>query len=154
MRARALQLLGIARVDLGHLKAARAALQEGLPASVGLGDRFVIPIGLTGFAGLAAKTGKHRMALRLAGAAQAYRDAYESALPEPNRAYLDSWLAPSLKAAGAAAARLLAEGRQMTLTAAAGVRAGQRARGSLADRPGAGTDPPRGAKSPCWRPVA
>ena len=118
LRARALQLLGIARVDLGHLKAARAALEEGLPASVGLGDRFVIPVGLTGFAGLAAKTGRHRMALRLAGAAEAYREAYESALPEPNRAYLDSWLAPSFKAAGAAAARLLAEGRQMTLTAA------------------------------------
>ena len=83
-----------------------------------LGDRFVIPIGLSGFAGLAAKTGKHRMALRLAGASEAYRDAYESAFPEPNRAYLDSWLAPSLRAAGAAAARLLAEGRQMTLTAA------------------------------------
>jgi predicted ATPase/DNA-binding CsgD family transcriptional regulator len=118
LHARSLQLLGIARVDLGHLKAARAALREGLPASVGLGDRFVIPIGLTGFAGLAAKTGKHRMALRLAGAAEAYRDAYESALPEPNRAYLDSWLAPSFKAAGAAAARLVAEGRQMTLPAA------------------------------------
>ena len=58
------------------------------------------------------------MALRLAGAAEAYRDAYESALPEPNRAYLGSWLAPSFKAAGAAAARLLAEGRQMTLPAA------------------------------------
>jgi hypothetical protein len=43
LRARCLQLLGIARVDLGHLKAARAALQEGLPASVGLGDRFVAP---------------------------------------------------------------------------------------------------------------
>jgi predicted ATPase/DNA-binding CsgD family transcriptional regulator len=118
LRARALQLLGIARVDLGHLKAARAALQEGLPASVGLGDRFVIPVGLTGFAGLAAKTGKHRMALRLAGAAEAYREAYESALPEPNRAYLDSWLAPSFKAAGSAAARLVTEGRQMTLTVA------------------------------------
>jgi non-specific serine/threonine protein kinase len=55
------------------------------------------------------------MALRLAGAAEAYRDAYESALPEPNRAYLGSWLAPSFKAVGAAAARFLAEGRQMTL---------------------------------------
>jgi predicted ATPase/DNA-binding CsgD family transcriptional regulator len=116
LRARALQLLGIVRVDRGHLKAARAALAEGLPASVGLGDRFVVPIGLSGFAGLAAKTGKHRMALRLAGASEAYRDAYESAFPEPNRAYMESWLAPSLRAAGAAAARFLAEGRQMTLT--------------------------------------
>jgi predicted ATPase/DNA-binding CsgD family transcriptional regulator len=118
LRARGLQLLGIARLELGDLKAARAALQEGLPTSVGLGDRFVVPVGLTGFAGLAAKTGKHRMALRLAGAAEAYRDTHESALPEPNRAYLDGWLAPSLRTVGAAAARLIAEGRQMTLTAA------------------------------------
>ena len=125
--ARALQLLGIARLELGDLTAARTALREGLPASVGLGDRFVIPVGLTGFAGLAAKTGRHRMALRLAGAAEAYRDTYESALPEPNRAYLDSWLAPALKAVGAAAARLVAEGRQMTLTAALEY--------ALADRP-------------------
>jgi non-specific serine/threonine protein kinase len=116
--ARALQLLGIARLLLGDLPAARAALREGLPASVGLGDRFVIPVGLSGFAGLAAATGKHRMALRLAGTAQVYRDAYESALPEPNRAYLDSWLAPSLRAVGAAAPGVLAEGRQTTLTAA------------------------------------
>jgi predicted ATPase/DNA-binding CsgD family transcriptional regulator len=116
--ARALQLLGITRLELGDLKAARAALQEGLPASVAIGDRFVIPVGLTAFAGLAAKTGKHRMALRLAGAAEAYRDTYESALPEPNRAYLDSWLAPTLKTIGAAAARFISEGRQMTLAAA------------------------------------
>ena len=128
LRARALQLLGIARLLRGDLKAARAALQEGLPASVDLGDRFVIPIGLSGFAGLAARTGKHRMALRLAGAAQACRDAYESALPEPNRAYLDSWLAPSLRTVGAAALGLLAEGRQMTLTAALEC--------ALADEPG------------------
>ncbi|HET7244718.1 MAG TPA: AAA family ATPase, partial [Streptosporangiaceae bacterium] len=106
LRARALQLLGTARVDLGQLKAARAALEEGLPASVSLGDRFVIPVGLAGFAGLAAKTGRHRMALRLAGAAEAHWEAYESALPEPIRAYLDSWLTPSFRTAGAAAARL------------------------------------------------
>ncbi len=60
------------------------------------------------------------MALRLAGAAEGYRvrDTHESALPEPNRAYLESWLAPSLRAVGTAAAGLIAEGRQMTLTAA------------------------------------
>ena len=83
LRARTLQLLGIARVDLGDLKAARAALQEGLPVSVDLGDRFVIPVGLSGFAGLAARSGKHRMALRLAAAAQAYRDAWRPPCPSP-----------------------------------------------------------------------
>ena len=95
---------------------------------MGLRDRFVIPVGLSGFAGLAAATGQHRMALRLAGAAQAYRDAYQSALPEPNRVYLDNWLAPSLRAVGAAAQGIVAEGRQMTLTAAVEC--------ALADEPG------------------
>ncbi len=116
--ARALQNIGITRLELGDLTAARKALQEGLPASVAVGDRFIIPIGLSGFAGLAAKTGRHRAALRLAGAAEAYRDTYESTTPEPLRVYLEGWLAPALTTAGAAAARLLAGGRQMTLTAA------------------------------------
>ena len=116
--ARALQNIGITRLELGNLTAARTALQEGLPASVAIGDRFIIPVGLTAFAGLAARTGKYRMALRLAGAAEAHRDTYESATPEPLRKYLEDWLAPALTRAGAAAARLIAEGRQMTLTAA------------------------------------
>jgi predicted ATPase/DNA-binding CsgD family transcriptional regulator len=118
LAARALQPLGIARLELGDLTAARTALQQGLPASVAVGDRFIIPIGLTGFAGLAAKTGKHRMALRLSGAAEACRDTYGSALPAPLQAYLKNWLAPALKKAGAAAPGLIAEGRQMTVTAA------------------------------------
>jgi predicted ATPase/DNA-binding CsgD family transcriptional regulator len=116
--ARALQNIGITRLELGDLTAARTALQEGLSASVAVGDRFIIPIGLSGFAGLAAKTGKYRMALRLAGAAEAYRDAYESVTPEPLRVYLEGWLTPALTTAGAAAAGLIAAGRQMTLTAA------------------------------------
>jgi predicted ATPase/DNA-binding CsgD family transcriptional regulator len=118
LAARALQPLGIARLELGDLTAARTALQQGLPASVAVGDRFIIPIGLAGFAGLAAKTGKHRMALRLSGAAEAYRDTYGSAPPAPVLAYLKNWLAVALKKAGAAAPRLIAQGRQMTLTEA------------------------------------
>ncbi len=116
--ARALQNTGITRLELGDLAGARTALREGLSASVAIGDRFIIPIGLTGFSGLAAKTGKHRMALRLAGAAEACRGTYESAMPEALRAYLQSWLAPAFKTTGAAAPRLIAEGRQMTVTAA------------------------------------
>ena len=126
--ARSLQNIGVIRLELGDLTAARTALQEGLRASVALGDRFFIPIGLSGFAGLAAKTGKYRMALRLAGAAEAYRDTYESVTPEPLRVYLEGWLAPALTTAGAATARLLAAGRQMTLTAALEY--------ALADEPG------------------
>jgi predicted ATPase/DNA-binding CsgD family transcriptional regulator len=126
--ARALQPLGIARLELGDLTAARTALREGLPASVAVGDRFIIPIGLAGFAGLAAKAGKHRMALRLSGAAEACQDTYESAPPAPVQAYLEKWLVPALKKVGAAAPRLIAEGRQMTVTAALEY--------ALADEPG------------------
>ena len=113
--ARALQLLGIARLDLGDLKAARAALKEALPVAVEIGDRWAIPIGLSGFAGLAARTGRPRLALRLAGAAEACREANEFATPEPHLTDLDRWLTPSRKAVGGAAARILAQGRQMTL---------------------------------------
>jgi predicted ATPase/DNA-binding CsgD family transcriptional regulator len=126
--ARALQNMGITRLELGDLTAARTALREGLSASVAIGDRFIIPIGLTGFAGLAAKTGRPGMALRLAGAAEAYRDTYESILPEAIRAYLEGWLASALTTAGAAAPRLIAQGRQMTVTAALEL--------ALADDPG------------------
>lgn len=113
--ARALQVLGIARLDLGELRAARAALEEALPVAVETGDRWAIPIGLSGFAGLAARTGRPRLALRLAGAAEAYREANQFATPEPHRTDLDRWLASSRKAVGGAAARIIAQGRQMTL---------------------------------------
>ena len=113
--ARALQLLGIARLILGDLPAARAALQEGLPAVVEIGDRFAIPSGLTGMAGLAAKSGRPRLALKLAGAAAAYEEVNQTHLPEPLRGLLDEWLAPARRTAGGAAARLFAEGRRMTL---------------------------------------
>ena len=93
-------MLGIARLDLGELRAARAALEEALPVAVETGDRWAIPIGLSGFAGLAARTGRPRLALRLAGAAEAYREANQFATPEPHRTDLDRWLTSSRKAVG------------------------------------------------------
>jgi predicted ATPase/DNA-binding CsgD family transcriptional regulator len=113
--ARALQLLGIARLILGDLPGARAALEQGLPVIVDIGDRFAIPSGLTGMAGLAAKSGRPRLALRLAGAAAAYEEVNQTHLPDPLRALLEEWLAPARRAVGGAAARLFAEGRRMTL---------------------------------------
>jgi non-specific serine/threonine protein kinase len=113
--ARILQLLGIARLDLGELSAARTALEEALPVAIDIGDRWIIPVGLSGFAGLAARTGRPRLALRLAGAAEAYRETNEFSTPEPVRANLDRWLTPSRKTVGAAAARVVAEGREMSL---------------------------------------
>jgi predicted ATPase/DNA-binding CsgD family transcriptional regulator len=113
--ARALQLLGIARLILGDLPAARAALEQGLPVIVDIGDRFAIPSGLSGMAGVAAKSGRPRLALRLAGAAATYEEVNQTHLPDPLRALLDEWLAPARALVGGAAARLFAEGRSMTL---------------------------------------
>ncbi|HEY2638872.1 MAG TPA: response regulator transcription factor, partial [Streptosporangiaceae bacterium] len=118
VQARALQLLGIARLDLGDLKAAAAALRQGLPLTLEIGDRFVIPIGLSGFAGLAATTERPREALRLAGAAIAYSETNEFTLPDVLHANLNRWLRPSRQTVGeATAARLIAEGRQMPFPA-------------------------------------
>ena len=111
--ARVLQMLGTARLELGDLSGARAALEHALPVSIDIGDRWIVPIGLAGFAGLAAKTGRPRLALRLAGAAEAYQEVNELSLPGPVREMLDRWLTPARGTVGAAAARLLAEGRQL-----------------------------------------
>jgi non-specific serine/threonine protein kinase len=114
LSARARQMLGFPLLDLGELSAARAALAEGFPVSLGIGDRWFAQIGLGGFAGLAAKTGRPRLALRLAGAAAAYRDANEFSMPVPIGQIVDGWLAPARAKAGSAAGRLLAEGRRLS----------------------------------------
>jgi predicted ATPase/DNA-binding CsgD family transcriptional regulator len=118
LSARARQMLGYVRLDLGDLAAARAALEEGLPVSMDVGDRWFVPLGLAGFAGLAAKTGRPRLALRLAGAAEGYQDANKFSMPGPIAEIVDRWLTPARGSAGAAAGRMLAEGRQLSPEAA------------------------------------
>jgi non-specific serine/threonine protein kinase len=113
--ARALQLLGCARLDLGDLAAARAAAAEALPTSIDVGDWWIIPIELSCFAGLAAKTGRPRQALRLAGAAVAYSETHDFAVPTAMQRIIERWLAPVRKTLGPAAATVLAEGRHLTL---------------------------------------
>jgi hypothetical protein len=49
----------------GRASIIAAALAEGLPVSTEIGDRWVVQIGLSGCAGLAARTGRPRLALRL-----------------------------------------------------------------------------------------
>ena len=115
LAARARQLLGIARLELGDLAGARAALRHSVPAVVEIGDRFGVPIGLTALAGLAALEGRPRVALRVSGAAAAYEDVNQTYLPEPLRAYRDAWLAPARAAMGNPAAGLFDEGRRMTI---------------------------------------
>ena len=118
LNARATQVLGCALVNLGELAAARAALEEGLPGSIAVGDRWVVTIGLAGFAGHAAKTGRPRLAFRLCGAAEAYQDANKFTMPGPIRQMVNRWLAPARSNAGPAAARMIAEGRRLSPEAA------------------------------------
>jgi non-specific serine/threonine protein kinase len=114
LSARARQMLGFPLLELGDLAAARAALAESFPVCMEVGDRWVVQIGLAGFIGLAAKTGRPRLALRLAGAGNAYRDANEFSMPVPIEEIVDRWLAPARARAGRSAARLVAEGRRLT----------------------------------------
>ena len=69
LNARARQMLGFPLLELGELAAARAALADSFPVCMEVGDRWIVQIGLAGFIGLAAKTGRPRLALRLAGPA-------------------------------------------------------------------------------------
>ena len=113
--ARGRHLLGAARLELGDVEGARATLVTGVPAIVEIGDRFSIPVGLGSLAGLAAREGRPRAALRLAGAAAAYEEINHTSRPPNTRAQLDAWLAPVRAALGAAAATLFDQGRGLTL---------------------------------------
>lgn len=115
------QLLGITRLDLGNLDEARRALEEGFRSVLDVGDRWVVPIGLAGFAGLAHQTGRPRSALRLAGAAVAYSQANEFSIPTPFEAKLEGWIAPARKDLGAKAKAIYVQGKDMGLEVAAAV---------------------------------
>ena len=112
--ARARLMLGYPLLDLGELSAARTALAEGFQMSTDVGDRWFVQLGLGGFVGLAAKTGRPRLALRLAGAAQAYGDVNEFSMPGPMAEIVDRWLVPTRARAGPVGGRLLAEGRRLS----------------------------------------
>jgi non-specific serine/threonine protein kinase len=113
--ARALQLLGVCRLEMGDLQGARAALTNGVPAIVDIGDRFAIPPGLSALAGLAAKEGRPRAALMLAGAAAEFERVNHTVRPQAIRAFLEKWLEPVHISVGAAAEKLLDEGRRLPL---------------------------------------
>lgn len=115
IRARALQLLGVVRLDNDDLSGAESALAEALPEILELGDRFAVPIGLSGLAGLAARRGRPRSALRLTGAATAYEQVNQTNRPQFIRSLLDRWLAPVVAQIGPVEGRLRDEGRDMPL---------------------------------------
>jgi hypothetical protein len=139
--ARAVQLLGITKLGLGDVAGARAAFGAALPALVDIGDRFSILVGLTGLSGLAARSRKPRLALRLSGFVDAYGEINQVSIPQPLQRSMDQRLAPARSTAGAAAPWLLADGRQLTLNDALAM--------ALTDRPhdrwppGARADPSR-----------
>ena len=114
LNARAWQMLGFTLLELGELAPARAALAGSFPVCMEVGDRWVVQIGLAGFIGLAAKTGRPGLALRLCGAGNAYRDANQFSMPVPIQEIVDRWLAPARAKAGRSAERLVAEGRRLT----------------------------------------
>jgi len=115
VEARAFQLLGVSRLECGDLQGAKAALTKGVPAIADIGDRFAIPVGVSALAGLAAKGGRPRAALMLAGAAAAYEEVNQTHRPQKVRTQLDAWLAPIRKKMGAAAQKLWDRGRKLTL---------------------------------------
>jgi non-specific serine/threonine protein kinase len=115
VEARALQLLGVSRLELADLNGAKAALAKGVPAIADIGDRFAIPVGLSALAGLAAKGGRPRAALLLAGAATAYEEVNQTHRPQMIRVQLDAWLAPVRAKLGSATQKLFDEGRGLSL---------------------------------------
>ena len=116
--ARSLQQLGRSRLELGDIRRARSALEEALPTCLELGDRWVIPIVMGGFAGVAARTGRPRRALRLAGVAHGLCEVGQFSMPVPVEAELERWLAPARNQLGSVAAQVMAEGRRTSLAEA------------------------------------
>jgi predicted ATPase/DNA-binding CsgD family transcriptional regulator len=119
LRARALQLLGLARLQGGDLDGGRMALAEGVPVVLESGDRFGIAVGLGGLIALAAATGRARLALRLVGVLDEFARVNHVVPPRPMRQLvIGEFLAPIRAAAGASAEALRAEGRRMPLAEA------------------------------------
>jgi non-specific serine/threonine protein kinase len=118
LRARALQLLGLARLQSGDVVGGRAALAEGVPVVVESGDRFGIAVGLGGLIALNAAMGRPRLALRLEGVLNEHARINQLVPPQPLGDMNERFLAPIRAAAGAATEVLRAEGRRLALSEA------------------------------------
>ncbi len=70
---------------------------------------------MTGFAGVAVRTGRPRRALRLAGVARGLCEAGQFSMPAVIEAQLERWLTPARDQLGSAAGPVIAEGRRMSL---------------------------------------
>jgi predicted ATPase/DNA-binding CsgD family transcriptional regulator len=115
--ARCLAGLGRVAMDLGATEQARRHLTRSLRLSHATGARISIARGLEAFASLAGHEGQPELAVQLAAAAAALREA--AGLPPLPGARTESYLAPARRQLGnAAIARLWASGRVLTSEAA------------------------------------
>jgi DNA-binding CsgD family transcriptional regulator len=87
----------------------------------------VLPLVIACFAGVAARTGRPRRALRLAGAAQGLCEAGQFSMPTVAQVRLERWLVPVRKQVGSAVTQVMAEGQRMSQAEAVGY--------ALADEP-------------------
>ena len=117
--ARAQLLLSYALIDLGELDNARATLCEALATSMRFGDYWIIPQQMSGFAGIAAKNGRLREALRFVGFARALSKQHDFSIPIVSDDKAEKWIAPARRALGAAAEAVMADGANLTLEQAA-----------------------------------
>src|SRR5260370_16473807 len=90
-----MKMVGPARLELGDIRGAREALEEALPTCLEFGDRWVVPLVMAGFAGVAAGTGRPARALRLAGVARGLCAAGQFSMPTGAQARLGRWPPPA-----------------------------------------------------------
>jgi len=142
--------LGDLALDQGDLAAARARFAESLDVYRRTGSRMRLAIVLEGVAGLAAAQGQPARALRLAGAADALREAAGTRYLPPPRARLERRLAPARRALSRQAqAALWTEGRAMPLEHAIAAALGG-AEDAPGARPSVGPGPPAPPAGRAW----
>jgi len=114
--ARCLAGLGRVAMDLGATEQARRHLTRSLRLSYATGARISVARGVEAFAALAGPEGRPELAVQLAAAASALREA--AGLPPLPGARVEGCLAPARRLGDAVVARLWASGRALTSEAA------------------------------------
>jgi len=114
--ARCLAGLGRVAMDLGAIEQARRHLTRSLRLSHATGARIGVARGLEVFAALTGHEGQPELAVQLAAAAAALREA--AGLPLLSGARVEAYLAPARRLGDATVARLWASGQALTSEAA------------------------------------
>ena len=114
--ARCLAGLGRVAMDLGAIEQARRHLTRSLRLSHATGSRIGVARGLEAFAALTGHEGRPELAVQLAAAAAALREA--AGLPPLSGARIEAYLAQARRLGDATVARLWASGQALTSEAA------------------------------------